>query len=68
MQFNASLFFGALALALVVEGLPWLLAPEKARESLRQLLALPASMLQAAGATLIVLGIIAATLGIYCRS
>lgn len=41
MQFDAAFFFAALALALVLEGLPWALAPGRTRESLRLLLDLP---------------------------
>ena len=68
MHFNAAFFFAALALALVLEGLPWALAPSRTRESLRLLLDLPPQTLRAGGAALIALGILAAALGIYLRS
>ena len=68
MHFNAAFFFAALALALVLEGLPWVLAPSRTRESLRLLLDLPPHTLRAGGAALIALGILAAALGIYLRS
>ena len=58
----------ALALALVLEGLPWALAPGRTRESLRLLLDLPPQALRAGGAALIALGILAAALGICFRS
>lgn len=68
MHFNAAFFFAVLALALVLEGLPWVLAPGRTRESLRLLLALPSQTLRAGGSALIALGILAAALGIYLRS
>lgn len=68
MHFDAAFFFAALALALVLEGLPWALLPERTRESLRLLLTLPPQALRAGGAILIALGILAAALGIYFRS
>lgn len=49
MQFDAAFFFAALALALVLEGLPWALAPGRTRESLRLLLDLPPQALRAGG-------------------
>jgi uncharacterized protein YjeT (DUF2065 family) len=54
---NLSLFFTALGLALVLESLPWLAAPDKWRDSLRALLALPPRTLRIIGLVLLGAGL-----------
>lgn len=49
MHFQASLFLAALGLACVLESLPWLLAPDRMRDALRQLLELPPEKLRVWG-------------------
>lgn len=68
MHFDAAFFFSALALALVLEALPWVLSPNRTREALRSLLDLPPEKLRIGGAILLALGIVAALLGICLRS
>lgn len=68
MHFDAAFFFSALALALVLEALPWVLSPDRTREALRSLLDLPPKKLRIGGAILLALGIVAALLGICLRS
>ncbi len=62
MSFNASLFFTALGLACVLEALPWVLAPEKAREALRLLLQQKPEHLRLGGLALLAAGVIVAAL------
>lgn len=58
MQFNFPLFLMALGLACVLESLPWLLAPDRMRGALRQLLELPPETLRVWGLFLLGAGII----------
>jgi uncharacterized protein YjeT (DUF2065 family) len=57
MSPNLSLFLSALGLALVLESLPWLAAPEKWRASLRVMLTLPSHTLRAVGLALLGAGL-----------
>jgi uncharacterized protein YjeT (DUF2065 family) len=57
MSSNLSLFLSALGLALVLESLPWLAAPDRWRASLRELLALPSGTLRAAALVLLGAGL-----------
>lgn len=58
MRFQLSLFLAALGLACVLESLPWLLAPARMREALRQLLELPPEKLRVWGFILLGIGLI----------
>lgn len=58
MRFHLSLFVAALGLACVLEALPWLLAPERMRATLRHLGRLPAEKLRVWGFVLLGGGLI----------
>lgn len=58
MYVNLSLFLTALGLACVLESLPWLLAPGRMRDALRQILELPPEKLRMGGFILLGAGIV----------
>ena len=62
MRFHVSLFVAALGLACVLESLPWLLAPDRMREAMRQLGKLPAEKLRIWGFVLLGIGLILVSL------
>lgn len=68
MHFNLTLFLAALGLAFVLESLPWLLAPGRMRDGLRQLLELPPETLRVWGFVLLGLGLGLAALSRYLWS
>ena len=58
MEFNIELFFRALGLAIVLEGLCWTLFPGGMRRALLNLLPLPESRLRAVGLAALALGLL----------
>ena len=58
MDFNIELFFRALGLAIVLEGLCWALFPGGMRRALLSILPLPESRLRVLGLTALALGLL----------
>ena len=58
MDFNIELFFRALGLAIVLEGLCWTLFPGGMRRALLSLLPLPESRLRGVGLAALALGLL----------
>ncbi|MDD4701806.1 MAG: DUF2065 domain-containing protein [Desulfovibrio sp.] len=58
MDFNIELFFRALGLAIVLEGLCWTLFPGGMRRALLSLLPLPENQLRVVGLTVLVVGLL----------
>ena len=67
MNFNFSLFLTALGLACVLEALPWLLSPGKARSTFLELLSLPEETLRKGGLILLILGVLVCAAGRFFR-
>ena len=67
MNFNFSLFLTALGLACVLEALPWLISPGKARSTFLELLSLPEETLRKGGIILLVLGTLICAAGRFFR-
>lgn len=63
MNFDWQLFLCALGLALVLESLPWLLAPEQFREALRSLIERQGNDLRRWGMFLLGIGLFLIVLG-----
>lgn len=58
MQFDAPLFFTALGLAFVLEGLPWALFPQGMRRVMQSLTLGPAEMLRRMGLAAVGIGML----------
>lgn len=67
MDFNFSLFLMALGLACVMEALPWLVSPDRMRETLLNLSQLPGEQLRMGGFALIALGLLLCAAGRYLK-
>ncbi len=63
MNFNFSFFLAALGLACVLEALPWLISPQKMRETLLQLSSLSDDRLRTGGVLMLALGILICAVG-----
>ncbi len=55
--FDAVLFFKALGLAFVIEGVLWAGFPERMREAMRHLVSSPGSLLRGLGLVMLLLGL-----------
>lgn len=58
MEFDAKLFFCAVGLAFVLEGLPWTLFPDGMRRAMQSLSASPSAVLRGMGLTAVGVGLL----------
>ena len=63
MDFNFALFFMALGLAIALEAMVWLIAPQRMLDLMRQLALLPVERLRSGAFVMLALGLLLCTAG-----